>query len=197
MLIKFVNRWVKRAIFSSEADLIGTGMSISEHLTGFTQNLISSARAIVGGENVWVFKNSVFAQSGGKELKVRNSDDLKRLKSTPNNYTSNVKDVTTTKNTTTTTTKNTTDLSQPLSTVNLNNDSTTAPAASFPNNVPLGTRHGSQDKLPHNSYAPSRFLTRPQGRPSRNGRGGSRHYNFYYPRHHNTYNPDWKNSMYY
>ena len=191
VLIKFVNRWVKRSILSCEADLRGTGISLSEHLTDFTLKLISSAKALVGDENVWVFKNTVFAQSGGKELKIRNSDDLKKLRTESTNLTSQNN----------TTISNTTEMPQPpptiVSTIDLTNNETTAPAAStFPNNLPLGRAHGSQVcTLPHQTHAPSRGTYRARGRPSHNGRGGSRNYNFYYPHHRNTYNPHWKNSM--
>ena len=182
VLIKFVNRWVKRSLLACEADLIGTGISISEHLTGFSQKLVSSAKALVGDDKVWVYKNTVFAQSGEKEFKIRNTTDLNKLRPVIPNSASDVITVSTS--------NSTTESSLPPSII----DSTTIPtAATFPNTVPLGNKNNLQGRRPQPR---SVSITRPLGRPSRNGRGGLRHYNNYTPRHHNTYNPHWKNSRY-
>ena len=48
VVVKFVNRWIKDSIINCQYDLQGTGLTVTEHLTQNTFDLISASKAVVG-----------------------------------------------------------------------------------------------------------------------------------------------------
>ena len=84
VIIKFVNRWLKDKIISCQNDLYGTGITVTEHLTKNTYSLLNSAQMIVGTENAWVYKCTVFAACKNRKIKIRNQRDLAILKDCQN-----------------------------------------------------------------------------------------------------------------
>ena len=72
LLIKFCNRWVRDMIFFNKKDLRGSGISISEHLTPFTRQLLAAAQTSYGVDNVWTRNCVVTAVSNRKRLSFRN-----------------------------------------------------------------------------------------------------------------------------
>ena len=79
VIVKFTNRWIKNEIIKHKDDLIGTGLSVSEHLTPHTRELLSCAKNIVGTYNAWVFNTKVFAEHNGMKYHIHNSRDLDLL----------------------------------------------------------------------------------------------------------------------
>ena len=76
VIIKFSNRWVKNEVMRCKNDLIGTGLKVTEHLTPYTLELVSSAEKIVGPSNVWVYNTLVFARFGNTRYSIRTAHDL-------------------------------------------------------------------------------------------------------------------------
>ena len=85
LLIKFCNRWVRDMIYFNKRDLKGSGISISEHLTPFTRQLLDAAATSFGAENVWTRNCIVTALvSSSKRVSFRNFTELNKF--TNSNY---------------------------------------------------------------------------------------------------------------
>ena len=80
VIIKFVNRWIKDLILKSKNDLINSGLSVTEHLTENSINMLASAKKLVGEENTWVHKTIVYARHNGKKHKIKNTSSIEILK---------------------------------------------------------------------------------------------------------------------
>ena len=80
IIIKFTNRWIKDIVISCNQDLYGTGMKIHEHLTMNTVSLLRSAQSILGNDNAWVDKCSVYAYNNNRTIKIAKRKDLGGLK---------------------------------------------------------------------------------------------------------------------
>ena len=79
VIIKFANRWVKTAIIKCSADLKGSGLSVTEHITPYTSQLLKAASDVVGAKNTSVYNTTVFAEHGGFRYPIKNTKDLKAL----------------------------------------------------------------------------------------------------------------------
>ena len=80
VIIKFSNRWVKHEILKCKRDLEGTGLTVTEHLTPHTQELIAASEKIVGLNNVWVHNTVVFARHKDTRFTIRTVRDIEFLK---------------------------------------------------------------------------------------------------------------------
>ena len=79
LIVKFSNRWVKNEVIRCKDDLEGLGLSVTEHLTPHTLELMSSAEKIVGKSNVWVHNTLVFAKYHNIRYLIRTAKDLNYL----------------------------------------------------------------------------------------------------------------------
>ena len=79
VIVKFSNRWIKTEVMKCKRDLEGSGLTITEHLTPHTLELVASAGKIVGPNNVWVYNTSVFARHDNTRFRIRNAQDLNEL----------------------------------------------------------------------------------------------------------------------
>ena len=80
VIIKFVNRWIKDEIIDIQDDLINTNLSVSEHLTEYTLQILASAQSAFGNKNVWVHKTLVHAIVNGTRHTLRTLTDLEKVK---------------------------------------------------------------------------------------------------------------------
>ena len=76
VIIRFSNRWVKDILMSCAEDLEGTGLLLTEHLSGFTLRLRSETAKIVGADNTETRKSKVYAKRNGVLTVIRNQNDL-------------------------------------------------------------------------------------------------------------------------
>ena len=79
VIIKFSNRWVKHEVLKRQGELKGSGLTVTEHLTPYTLQLLSHARNIVGEKNVWTYNTIVYAQHKGIRHRIQTSKDLDLL----------------------------------------------------------------------------------------------------------------------
>ena len=133
-----------------------TNLSISEHLTDNTFNILSSAQSTFGIENVWVHKTLVHAIVDGNRYTLKTLRDLEKVKSTTMNQA-----VTNTDPELTTTNVLPTNDDPPL------------------NHANKQTQHKHANSeylrlLNEKNQAVLAFPPRPRGYPSNNGRGRER-----------------------
>ena len=157
VIIKAVNRWLKEAILECQDDL-PSYISVCEHLTKYTNELMSSAKSIVGQQNVEIFNTSVFAKLNGKKRKIRNSKDIMRLRNdaAKNNSMQNTRNI---------------NSASPSSRRNISprrNDSRTRFAQMRP---PLAFQPPQQPTV----YSSAGRIGRPRGRATHHGRGHRGH----------------------
>ena len=79
VIVKFSNRWVKTEVLKCKRDLEGSGLTVTEHLTPHTLELVKSAGKIVGPNNIWVYNTLVFARYENTRYSIRNAQDLDAL----------------------------------------------------------------------------------------------------------------------
>ena len=85
VIIKFANRWLKKEIIKRQNELLGTGLYVTEHLTPYTQELLASAKNLVGPTNAWVSNTIVTANYYGSQFHIRCAENLDELSSMINN----------------------------------------------------------------------------------------------------------------
>ena len=85
VIIKFSNRWVKNEVLKRRHELDGSGLTVTEHLTPHTLQLLSAANKIVGDENTWIHNTIVFAQYAGIRYSIKTFKDLDLLSEKANN----------------------------------------------------------------------------------------------------------------
>ena len=142
IIVRFVNRWMKDLIIKYKYDLPHY-LNVTEHLTDYTRNLLTSVQTIVGHENAWTYKTAVFARVKGRKRRIRNCKDIDSL----SNY---IKETST-----------------PM--LHDNSEDVHPDSANNIVHTQEGHRHHTPT-LPSHSTPPNRG--RPRGQPSRNGRGG-------------------------
>ena len=147
IIIRFINRWIKDEILSCKNDL-PPYLSVTEHLTENSLNLLSAAKALVGNENVRVLKTTIFARHNGNKLPIKHFKDIDALR----HLVSSKHTIATVPSATEAKTTDSAIVSSTTSSINVNN------------NVSVHER-------PSSEYSSS--SKRPQGRPSYNGRGGA------------------------
>ena len=81
VLIKFSNRDIRNKIFYAKRALKGTNISITEHLTPATLELLSFAKNEFGRDCVWTNQTKVIVKIRDNKYTLRNIDDVDRLKS--------------------------------------------------------------------------------------------------------------------
>ena len=86
LLIKFCNRWVRDMIFFCKKDLKGTGISITEHLTPYTRQLLDAAKQCYGVGNVWTRNCIVTALVNGNKTPIRSFSELNRFSKSNYSY---------------------------------------------------------------------------------------------------------------
>ena len=79
IIVKFVRRSVRNAVFAKKKVLAGTGMAITESLTKRRLRLVDEARKIVGFKMVWTMKGVVYAMSNGRRQVISSIKDVGSL----------------------------------------------------------------------------------------------------------------------
>lgn len=181
VIVKFSNRWVKNEILMRRNELEGTGLTITEHLTPHTFQLLSAAQKIVGEDNTWVHNTVVFAQHNGIRYSIKTFNDLDLLQKKANTETPTLH-------------KNPPSTPTTINNVSEGHKNMPTPAAMFEN----GSNNKYVNTVPNyqsNNYTNDYELNYPtlyntllfnanksktrtstytmRGRPSRNGRGGN------------------------
>ena len=80
VIIKFVNRWIKDDILKCKQDAYNVGLSVTEHLTKKSLNLLSLSQSLVGEDAAWVYKCGVFARYNGKKYSIKKQADIDNLR---------------------------------------------------------------------------------------------------------------------
>ena len=90
-LVKFSNRDMRNMIFFAKRELKGTKISITEHLTPLSLEILNAAKKEFGRENVWSSQTKVKTKVLGRTYILRSVDDVYGLKqwATNNNNKSN------------------------------------------------------------------------------------------------------------
>ena len=86
VIVRLNNRWIKDVILSCQNDLNGTGLLLTEHLTGFTRKLAADAASIVGNENTDIRKAKVYAKCNGTNFYIRTPKDIDALRIAYDSY---------------------------------------------------------------------------------------------------------------
>ena len=82
VVIRFKNRWLKRLIIErfEGKQLKRPGVSVSQHLTEYTRELVKLATQVVGPQNISVEDTIIHAQCGGRSFTVKYGSDINTLK---------------------------------------------------------------------------------------------------------------------
>ena len=79
-LVRFSNRDMRNVIFFAKKHLKGSNVSITEHLTPWTQGVLSKAKDLFGKQNAWTNQTKVKVSVGGFKYTMKSKQDCEELK---------------------------------------------------------------------------------------------------------------------
>ena len=79
VIIKFVRRSVRNAVFSAKRAFKDTKYMITESLTKRRKNLLNEARLKLGNYNVWSLNGEIYADINGKKFHIQSKSDIEQF----------------------------------------------------------------------------------------------------------------------
>jgi len=79
IIIKFIRRSDRNAVYSKKRLLLGSGLAITESLTKRRLSLLKEAADLLGKENVWSFYGSIYTNLNSKKQLIKNQEELYRI----------------------------------------------------------------------------------------------------------------------
>ena len=83
IIIKFVKRSDRNAIFKRKRLFVKSGLAITESLTRKRIALLNEARALLGRENVWTWNGIIYCDTGSSKEQIKSQEELYLLISRP------------------------------------------------------------------------------------------------------------------
>ena len=83
IIIKFVKRSDRNAIFKRKRLFVKSGLAITESLTRKIIALLNEARALLGQENVWTWNEIIYCDTGSSKEQIKYQEELYLLISRP------------------------------------------------------------------------------------------------------------------
>ena len=92
IIIKFVKRSDRNAIFKKKRLFVKSGLAITESLTRKRIALLNEARALLGQENVWTWNGIIYCDTGSSKEQIKPEEELYLLISRPfQNWENNIR----------------------------------------------------------------------------------------------------------
>ena len=79
VIIKFVRRSVRNAVFSAKRAFKDTKYMITESLTKRRKNLLNEARLKFGNYNVWSLNGEIYTDINGKKFHIQSKSDIEQF----------------------------------------------------------------------------------------------------------------------
>ena len=83
IIIKFVKRSDRNAIFKRKRLFVKSGLAITESLTRKRIALLNEPRTLSGQENVWIWNGMIYCDTGSSKVQIKSPEELHLLISRP------------------------------------------------------------------------------------------------------------------
>ena len=70
MIVKFCSYRIRKAVFTTERKLKGSGVSVTESLTKWRMKLLNEVQKVIGEGNSWTVDRFVFVKQGRRIIKI-------------------------------------------------------------------------------------------------------------------------------
>ena len=83
IIVKFCSDRIRKAVFTPERKLKGSGISVTENLTKQKMKLLNEVQKVIGKGNSWTGDGFIFVKQGRQIIKISKRDDIYKLAQWP------------------------------------------------------------------------------------------------------------------